>query len=411
MNFIADLHIHSHFSLATSRQLDIPHLELWGRKKGISVVGTGDAAHPGWLSELKEHLQPAGNGLYHTKKKYLLPETAQYGRDPVQFILTAEISCIYKRNGRVRKVHNLVMAPSFTGFEIIQKRLGALGNITSDGRPILGIDSRDLLEIVLTADSDACLVPAHIWTPWFSVLGSKSGFDSIEECYGDLADQIFAVETGLSSDPPMNRRCSMLDRYTLISNSDAHSPEKLGREANRFSTECSYHGIMHALRKPEGAFLGTIEYFPEEGKYHLDGHRNCDISWIPEETLRHKGICSVCGKPVTVGVLSRVNQLADRLDSGRNQVLLPYLSLTALKSVIAERFSIREQTKKVSLSYDTMLRRFGSEFSILMDVSVEELQKFDTRIAEGILRLRQGRVSLTGGYDGVFGKVSVYGSE
>lgn len=409
MNFIADLHIHSRYSLATSRQLDIPHLELWGRKKGISVVGTGDAAHPGWLDELKKHLQSCGNGLYRTRKRFLLPETAQYSGEPVQFLPTAEISCIYKRDGRVRKVHNLVMASSFGSFDRIQKRLGAIGNISSDGRPILGIDSRDLLEIVLTADPDACLIPAHIWTPWFSVLGSKSGFDSIGECYGDLSDHIFAVETGLSSDPPMNRRCSMLDRYTLISNSDAHSPEKLGREANRFSTECSFDGIVRALRQPEGTFAGTIEYFPEEGKYHLDGHRACGVCWQPGETAEHGGICPVCGKAVTVGVCNRVNQLADRSDPAASPAPLRYQSLTGLKSVIAECLSMREQSKKVSFCYDDMLRRFGAEFSILTDIPFEELKGYDERIAEGISRLRRGNVALSGGYDGVFGKVSVYG--
>lgn len=261
MSYIADLHIHSHFSIATSKQLTPSMLDLWGRKKGIAVVGTGDATHPGWLAELKKNVVSTNNGFYQVREGSLQPDAAAYGSEPVSLVLTAEISCIYKRSGKVRKVHNLVLAPEFSSFEKIQKELGKRGNITSDGRPILGLDSRDLLEILLNADSRVVLVPAHIWTPWFSVLGSKSGFDSIDACYGDLAEHIFAVETGLSSDPPMNRRCSFTDRYALISNSDAHSPEKLGREANIFDTELSYSAMIAALKSPKKGFLGTIEYF------------------------------------------------------------------------------------------------------------------------------------------------------
>lgn len=410
MNFIADLHIHSHFSIATSRLLTIPHLDLWARKKGITVVGTGDAAHPGWVSELHEHLTPRGNGLFTVKKSVQLPEARALAGSDVYFMLTAEISCIYRYDGKVRKVHNIVVAPDITTFRKLQKKLAAIGNITSDGRPILGLDSRDLLEMVLECNSEAALIPAHIWTPWFSVLGSKSGFDTVTECYRDLADHIFAVETGLSSDPPMNRRCSFLDRYALISNSDAHSPEKLGREANRFATECSFHGIISALKKPSsGGFPGTIEYYPEEGKYHLDGHRSCDIRWEPDETEKNKGTCPVCGKKVTVGVLNRVHRLADRKRSaGKGIPDSPFISLTGLKSIIAQRFGMREQSKKVGTTYERMLRQFGSEFSLLIDVPIESLRSFDGRIAEGITRLRSGNVFLEGGYDGVFGKVKVY---
>ena len=408
MKFIADLHIHSHYSLATSSKLVVPQLDLWGRKKGIRVVGTGDAAHPGWLAELRSQLRSSGNGLFQAKRGVLLPEAGQYGGEPVSFLLTAEISCIYRCDGRVRKVHNIVLAPSFAAFEKLQKRLAAVGNITSDGRPVLGLDSRDLLEMVLSADSGACLIPAHIWTPWFSVLGSKSGFDSIDECYRDLAGHVFALETGLSSDPPMNRRCSFLDRFTLVSNSDAHSPEKLGREANRFDAECSYDGIIAALKKPEKGFLGTVEYFPEEGKYHLDGHRACAVRWEPEETASKGGICPVCGKPVTVGVLNRVNELADRTGFRNAPSLLPYISLTGLKSIIAERFGMREQSKKTATHFDALLRKFGPEFTILMETPLEELSGYDTELAEGIGRMRRGEVALEGGYDGVFGKVRVF---
>ena len=408
MKFIADLHIHSHFSLATSKQLTIPHLDLWGRKKGIQVVGTGDAAHPGWLAEVRSQVRSEGNGLFRAKKNVVLPEAGAFAPEPVSFLLTAEISCIYRYGGNVRKVHNIVMAPSFEAFERLQKKLAAIGNITSDGRPILGLDSRDLLEMVLDADRAACLIPAHIWTPWFSVLGSKSGFDTIEECYRDLSGHIFALETGLSSDPPMNRRCSFLDRYTLVSNSDAHSPEKLGREANLFATECSYDGIIAALKKPSKGFRGTIEYFPEEGKYHLDGHRACGIRWEPEETNRHRQLCTVCGKPVTVGVLNRVDELADRAAPPKTPAQVPFTSLTGLKSIIAGRLGVREQSKKVALQYESLLKKFGAEFTILMDTPLEELRLFDEQLSEGIGRLRKGTVELEGGYDGVFGKVKVF---
>lgn len=407
MKFIADLHIHSRFSLATSSQLNPEMLDLWGRKKGIAVVGTGDAVHPGWLEELKEKLVPAGNGLFRLKKNLMFKEADSFGL-PVHFMLCTEISCIYKKNGKVRKVHNLLYAPSFGSMSKIQKALGAIGNISSDGRPILGLDSRTLLEIALTADPDAVLIPAHIWTPWFSVLGSKSGFDTIEECYGDLASHVFAVETGLSSDPPMNRQCSFLDRYALVSNSDAHSPENLGREANLFDTEISYSAIMDALRKRDKRFIGTVEYFPEEGKYHLDGHRKCEICWEPAQTKKHKEICPVCGKKVTVGVLNRVAELADvsfKPESADKQI---WHSITPLKNVLAEFLQVGSQSKKVSALYESLLLKHGSEFHILLDLPIEEMRKTDQKLAEGIKLLRDGKVTVKAGYDGVFGSVKVF---
>src|SRR5690554_3855312 len=334
MRFIADFHIHSHYSIATSSQLVVPFLDLWGRKKGINVIGTGDAVHPGYFNELKENLVSSDNGLYKVKKKRLLPEVTKFTSSEISFVLTTEISCIYKKNGKVRKVHNLILAPSFSSILELQKQLRKIGNIESDGRPILGLDSRDLLEIVLNAGG--FLIPAHIWTPWFSVLGSKSGFDSVEECYGDLTKQIFAVETGLSSDPPMNWRCSFLDRFFLVSNSDAHSPEKLGREANLFDTELSYSSIIDALKGINKGFLGTIEFFPQEGKYHLDGHQKCHTRWEPDQTRKHNGICPVCGKKVTVGVLNRVMELADSKPDRPFKNKRPFVSLTPLKNILAE---------------------------------------------------------------------------
>jgi len=409
MKFIADFHIHSRYSLATSSQLVPEMLDLWARKKGITVVGTGDAVHPGWRSELKEKLISEDNGLYTLNKKFSHDFAAeiQNGID-VRFVLTAEISSIYKKNGCVRKVHNIVVAPSFEAIDKIANKLALIGNITSDGRPILGLDSQDLLDIVLNADENAFIIPAHIWTPWFSVLGSKSGFDTIDECYGDLSKYIFAVETGLSSDPPMNWQCSFLDKYTLVSNSDAHSPENLGREANMFDTAISYKAMVKSLKGKDDGFLGTIEYFPEEGKYHLDGHRKCGICWEPSETVKHNAVCPVCGKEVTVGVANRVHELADRKVSANTYKGKPFRSVTPLKNIISEVCGVGPNSKKVAVVYENIIKKTGCEFAALLDTPIETLKTIDSKLADGIDRLRNGKVSLSAGYDGVFGTVKVF---
>ena len=414
MHFIADFHIHSHYSIATSSSLTPENLDFWAHRKGIHVIGTGDIFHPGWYEELKEKLISAEDGLFRLKDEYrierdkLLPSVEQ----PVRFILSGEISSIYKKRGRVRKVHNLILSSSFDAVKKIQGRLETLGNIRSDGRPILGIASRDLLEIVLEAGGDTVLIPAHIWTPWFSVLGAKSGYDTMEECFDDLAEQIFAVETGLSSDPPMNWLCSFLDGYTLISNSDAHSPEKLGREANLFDSDLSYPGIIAAMRGDSlHKFLGTIEFFPQEGKYHLDGHRKCGICWTPQETAKYRGICPVCGKKVTVGVLNRVMQLADRVDPELRANKHLFYSLTPLKNLIAEIKGVGPNSKEVNRHYEYLLEKGGAEFSILLDLSYDQIREVgDEILAEGIRRLRDRAVYIEEGYDGKFGQIKVFSS-
>ena len=418
MKFIADLHIHSHFSIATSKLLTPEHLDRWARIKGIRVVGTGDFTHPGWLAELKEKLEPAEEGLFKlkpglkTKSDWSIPETEE---NSVRFLLTAEISSIYKKRGKVRKVHNLLFAPDFDAVERIQRRLKSLDfNITSDGRPILGMDSRDLLELALDACPGIFFVPAHIWTPWFSALGEKSGFDRIDECYGDLSGHIHAVETGLSSDPAMNRLCSHLDRYALISNSDAHSPEKLGREANRFDTELSYPAISSALRqKDAGGFLGTLEFFPQEGKYHHDGHRKCGISWAPEETLLHNEVCPVCGGRVTVGVLHRVHQLADRRTFGDEmQDQRPFRSMIPLIEILSEIRNSGTASKSVVRDYAALVQKLGPEIQILLELPIEEVQKAGGELAaEAVRRMRSGEVFIEAGYDGEYGKIKVFGPE
>ena len=413
MKFIADLHIHSHFSRATSANLTFEHLTRWAQLKGIHVVGTGDIAHPGWLAEMREKLVPADDGLFRLHDDLAAAvqrEVPPACHAPVRFLLGGEISNIYKRGGQTRKVHNVVFAPTFEAVERLQSRLERIGNIRSDGRPILGLDSRDLLEIVLDTDPACHLIPAHIWTPWFSLLGSKSGFDSVAECFADLTPHIFALETGLSSDPPMNWRVSDLDRYTLVSNSDAHSPEKLGREATLFDTELSYLAIFNALRSGDPMInLGTVEFFPEEGKYHFDGHRACGIVWDPATTRAHSEICPVCGKPVTVGVMHRVEALADRPEGGRPGRTHLFHSLIPLSEVLGEVHGVGASSKQVQAEYFKLLGRLGPELTILRDVPLEEIAAVGgARLAEGIGRMRRGQVIAQPGYDGEYGVIRVF---
>lgn len=398
MKFFADLHIHSRFSRATSRGLTLNSLAQGARVKGISVLGTGDFTHPAWLGEIEEGLQEAEPGLYRMRQ----------GDNDVRFMLTAEISTIYKQGDRVRKVHHLIGAPHLEAARRISASLARVGNILSDGRPILGITSRDLLEIVLEASERAFLIPAHIWTPWFSALGSKSGFDTIAECYGDLAHHIFAVETGLSSDPPMNWSVSSLDGYCLVSNSDAHSAEKLGREATIFETGLDYHSMLHALKTGEG-LCGTVEFFPEEGKYHLDGHRDCGVVLEPEETIALGGICPVCGRKLTVGVLSRVEELADRHDGSRPETARPFYSLVPLAEVLGEIVGTGSASKRVRAAYDRLVPRLGGELQLLLDTDIEEVRSVAGDVlALALTRMRAGEVSKDPGYDGRFGRVRVF---
>jgi len=416
MKFIADFHIHSHYSIATSKQLTPEHLDYWGRIKGIKIVGTGDFTHPGWIQELREKVEPAEPGLFRLKDEFRIEKELSFPvteENEVRFMLTSEISNIYKKEDKTRKVHNVVFAPDFETVDAIQDSLRRHDfNITSDGRPILGLDSRDLLEMCLDASNQIFFVPAHIWTPWFSALGSKSGFDSIKACYGDLVKYIYAVETGLSSDPAMNWMCSFLDRYTLISNSDAHSPEKLGREGNRFDTDISYFSIVDAIKKADGkTFQGTLEFFPQEGKYHLDGHRKCGISWEPEETREHQGICPVCGKKITVGVMHRVMELADRSDP-LEQTGLPFHSLIPLKEILSEIFGVGPNSKQVTRSYNHLIQKTGSEFGMLLDCPLEELKNAgNDLLAEGIRRMRNREVHIQAGYDGEYGVIRVFGDD
>lgn len=402
---IADLHIHSKYSRATSSEGDAPHLNLWARYKGIGLVGTGDLTHPKWREELKEMLMEDGEGLYRLRDEYALPCGIPGARTP-RFIVTGEISTIYKRDGKTRKVHHVIILPGLEAAEKLSHRLEAIGNLHSDGRPILGLDSRDLLEIVLESCPEAIYIPAHIWTPHFSLFGAFSGFDSIEECFGDLSPYVHALETGLSSDPPMNRRLSALDGHLLVSNSDAHSPQKLGREANLLSCGMNYSAIKQALETGEG-FEGTVEFFPEEGKYHLDGHRACSCCLEPEETAKLGGRCPVCGKKITIGVLNRVEALADRSAPGPMEK--PFESLIPLPELIGETLGVSAASKKTQAAYFDLLQKLGAEFGIMRERTPEEIESAGGfLLGEAVRRLRAGQVIRQGGYDGEYGVISVF---
>ena len=408
MKMIADLHIHSRFSMATSKEGTPENLDFWARKKGISLIGTGDFTHPVWREELKERLVSEGNGLYRLRDEYVKEESRKFPGEGTRFVVSGEISSIYKKNGKTRKVHNVILLPSLEAADAMAQRLEKIGNIHSDGRPILGLDSHDLLEMMLDVCPEGILIPAHIWTPHFSVLGAKSGFDSVEECFEELAPYIHALETGLSSDPAMNWRISKLDRYQLVSNSDAHSPSKLGREANLLDIDCSYEGLYRAIQTGEG-LEGTVEFFPEEGKYHFDGHRKCGVSLSPVEAERLGGICPVCGKKLTMGVDHRVEQLADRAEGFVKKDGKKYESLVPLPEVISACMGYSTASKKVQGCFEQMIQTLGTEFDILRNVPSEDIKSCaGERIAEGIENVRTGNVKRIPGYDGEYGKIQLF---
>ena len=399
MEFIADFHIHSKYSRATSRNMDVKHLAEWAKLKGITLIGTGDFTHHLWLEELKHNLEDLGNGLF----KY----------QDVYFILTSEISSIYSKRGKTYRIHNMVFSPSFKTTDKINEVLSRQGNLASDGRPILGLDAGELARIVFDIDENCMVVPGHIWTPWFSLFGSMSGFDRIVDCFENQTPKIFALETGLSSDPAMNWRLSALDKFTLISNSDSHSPSKIGREANVFDCELDYQTIREVLKtKDKKRFLYTIEFFPQEGKYHFDGHRLCGVRFSPSETRQNNGRCPKCGKPITVGVMNRVEQLADRPEGFTPPNAIPYKNLIPLDEIIAEAKGVNKGSVAVERDYRSCVAKFGTELEILLKASREDLLKgLPPRIAEGVLRVREGKVDIKAGFDGEYGIISIFGEE
>lgn len=414
MKLIADLHIHSKFSRATSREMTLDNLAAWAKVKGIKILGTGDFTHPQWMSCIKQELKPADNGLYVLRNR---PETIENGwlkkfpfqKNDVYFILSTEISLIFSKNGRVRKIHLLILSPDIDTAEKINQSLSVIGNLNSDGRPILGLEARTFLKMMLDISPEVVIIPAHIWTPWYSLFGANSGFDSLEECFEDLSQYIFALETGLSSDPPMNWRVPALDRFTLVSNSDAHSPNRIGREANVFDVEPSYEALVRAIKKgtPE-VFLYTIEFFPEEGKYHYDGHRSCQVSLPPEHSLKNQNLCPVCGKKLTIGVLHRVEELAGRPSGFMPENRIPCLHLIPLDEIIGQVLDKKPGSQAVQTLYFKLVAEFGSEFEVLNEIPVEELNRIGPPgLGQAIDAVRNGRVEVNPGYDGIYGKIKI----
>jgi len=418
MRFAADLHIHSKFSRATSRDMVLDSLAHWARVKGLRLVATGDFTHPEWLFLMKEKLKPSGNGFFEFKNAPLPAEdpylrSIPFSPKDVSFILSTELSFIYSKGGKVRKIHVMLLAPDFESVERINARLSAVGNLRSDGRPILGLDVRLFCRMVAETCPRCVIIPSHIWTPWFSLFGANSGFDAIEECFEEMTPMIFALETGLSSDPPMNWRLSALDRFALVSNSDAHSPSRIGREANVFDTEFSYRGLMDALRaRDPNRFLYTVEFFPEEGKYHYDGHRKCGVVLSPRESLKGNDLCPKCGKPLTIGVLHRVEELADRESGEGLPGRVPFRSLIPLNEVVAEALGKTPESQAVWDLYFKLVREHGDEFTVLTEAPVADLARTaPERVAQGIERMRQGRVKIEPGHDGEYGVISLFGGD
>lgn len=415
MKVIADLHIHSKYSRATSKQMEVRTLDLWARKKGIGVLATGDFTHPKYLKELKENLIEDGSGLLKLRESNEGRVTSN-GEAETKFILSTEISCIYTDKDKCRRLHILVFVPDFaTADKIIATLEKYKCNLKSDGRPIIGLSAKKLAQICFDANEKTLIIPAHAWTPWFAVFGSKSGYDSLEECFEELTPRIYAIETGLSSDPEMNWRCSMLDNITLISNSDAHSPANLGREANVFDlNELTYDEICNAIKnKDKNKFLYTVEFYPHEGKYHFDGHMNCKFSCPPEESVKkYKNICPVCKKPLTLGVAHRIADLADRKSGFTPINSIPYKNLVPLQEIIAECLQKKKIARLVGEQYEEIVKRGGSEFNVLLNLTRQEIKNISNDLlAEAIMRVREGKVNTIAGYDGEYGKVTVFSEE
>lgn len=409
MRVVFDPEIHSKYARAVSRECTPANLAHWARKKGISVLGTGDFTHPLWMKDLKSALTPAEEGLFQLK------HPASEGEGAVRFMLSGEVSCVYTKGGRGRRVHHLIFAPSFEVAEKINKKLSYIGNLKSDGRPIIGLPSKELLKIVRESSRDAYLVPAHVWTPWFGIFGSKSGYNSLEECFDELTGEVFAVETGLSSDPAMNWRISFLDDKAIISGSDAHSLSRLGREATVLDlSSLSYRAIFDAIKTCDPRrFSFTLEFFPEEGRYHYDGHRDQRHSQSPEETEKHNGLCAKCGHAVTVGVMARVQELAakDRPEGWQPpKARIPFKNMIPLDQIIADAFGVSGvASKRVRAEYERMVATFGNEFSILLDAGAHDLRALARpEVAEAILRVRDGKVEIRPGYDGEYGKIKIF---
>ncbi|MCS7280063.1 MAG: endonuclease Q family protein [Desulfobacterota bacterium] len=410
MRFLADLHVHSRYSRATSREMTPEKLWMWAQIKGINVIGTGDFTHPLWLKELTIKLKRAQNGLYTLKEDFRPKDVPPKVKSEPYFMVSGEISTIYKKNGKLRKIHTLILLPTIEHALKVQLALSRMANLDVDGRPVLGLDVKDLLKIVTDICQDAIFIPAHAWTPHFSVFGSESGFDSLRECFEELTNCICAIETGLSSNPPMNWRVSDLDRLTLLSNSDAHSPIRIGREANIFDCELSYDSIREAIVTKRG-FVGTCEFFPEEGKYHFDGHRECGVVLSPKETMRLNYLCPRCGEKLTVGVMHRVEVLADREDGKIPEGASSYVSLVPLIEIISEALGVSPSSSVAESEYLKLISSIGNEFYILTEADIDEISKYSFLVAQGVSKVRSGDIKISPGYDGVYGKIRIFDDE
>ena len=399
MQFAADFHIHSKYSRATSESMKVKELSRWAKIKGVSLLGTGDFTHPLWFSELSSELKEAGGGLYE--------------HDGVNFILTVEVFNNFYVEGKSKRIHNIIFVPDMETAEKLNTKLGEYGDLFSDGRPILNLSARDLVRVCLDISPDCFIVPAHAWTPHFSIFGSNSGFNSVEECFKDEAKNVYCLETGLSSDPAMNWRLSKLDKYSLISNSDSHSPQRIGREANVFDCALDYGEIIGALKaKDKKKFLYTVEFYPQEGKYHYDGHRNCGARVSPKEAIKNRNLCPVCGKKITVGVMHRVEELADRPEGFVPEGAIPFKSMIPLGQIIADARGVGEQSVAVEREYMSLVNKCGSEFNILLKMSEGDLRaQLPEKIAEGVIRVRSGKVDILAGYDGEYGKIKIFDKE
>jgi uncharacterized protein (TIGR00375 family) len=403
MKYVADLHLHSKFSRATSKSLELEEIFKWAKYKGINLVGTSDATHPFWFAQIKEKLEEDGSGFLKLK-------SAKEKNAP-RFVISSEISLIYSKAGRVRKIHLVLLYPSVKSAQAVNQKLTTIGNLYSDGRPILGLDSEQLVQIVWEIEPEIVVVPAHIWTPWFSLFGSNSGFDSLEECFGKFSENIFALETGLSSDPSMNWRLSAIDRLSLVSSSDAHSAPNLMREATVFEMEKpSFAEMVKILKNKDAKRLSTLEFFPEEGKYHFDGHRNCNVVLSPKESLKNNNICPVCKRPLTVGVMQRVEKLADRDEGFTSEKFPSYKSIVPLMEIIAKSIGVEKTSKAVYSQYLDLVTTVGSEFEILLEMPLDKMA-IDEKIKQGIELVRSGKIKVEPGYDGVFGKVDIFGGD
>jgi DNA helicase-2/ATP-dependent DNA helicase PcrA len=417
MELIVDLHIHSHYSRATSKETTLEGLYRWGKIKGIHIIGTGDFTHPNWVAELQEKLEPAEAGLYRLRKEFAdkIDQTIPLScrKTPIRFVLTVEISTIYSKLGKVRKLHNLVIMPGFDSVEKMNAKLERIGNLKADGRPILGLDSKELLRMTIETDPEGLFIPAHIWTPWFGLFGSKSGFDNIQEAYEELTPHVHAIETGLSSDPYMNWRIDELQHVTIISNSDAHSPPKLGREATIVDSDISYEGVLGAIRTNDKRLVGTIEFYPEEGKYHYDGHRSCNVRFSPKETKEHNGICPKCAKPLIVGVEYRVDQLANKSEHYRPAHPKVVEYIIPLPEILAQMKGLKSPDSKVVMEeYEKIIDKLGNEFDVMRKLSIDQIKDDGfAELAKTVEKVRKKEVTIEPGYDGVYGVIKLYANE